>query len=310
MYPILSLNLDLHNNAGESALWLALKQLDPAYLTCDDISRYDNTFAAKLIARGANTDILDPRTGSSLLHRAAQESSEAAAVFLVQHRAQPNPKNAQGEAPIHIAAKNGLHQLVEILLQHGADPNIQTALKPKPATPVPSAAAATPLSLVPVPSRQQKRMESPAQPNTAPWSMSQSRPSLSHLPPGPAPLEVQPPSPLTPPQPSAGGGMMDFDLSSSALSRLSSSDAYRFPCSSHHVLKSGLACGAAHRALSLARGQRELYKPNSWLRPLLTAHHRLARSRREAVHVPIFTGHASCTLRAPPPHGWMIIRSA
>ena len=218
MYPILSLNLDLHNNAGESALWLALKQLDPAYLTCDDISQYDNTFAAKLIARGANTDILDPRTGSSLLHRAAQESSEAAAVFLVQHRAQPNPKNAQGEAPIHIAAKNGLHQLVEVLLQHGADPNVQTALKPKPATPVPSAAAATPLSLVPAPARQQKRMESPAQPNTAPWSISQSRPSLSHLPPGPTPSELQPPSPLTPPQQSAGGGMMDFDLPSSALS--------------------------------------------------------------------------------------------
>lgn len=218
IYPIHSLNLDLHNNAGESALWLALKQLDPAYLMCDDISQYDNTFAAKLIASGANTDILDPRTGNSLLHRAAQESNEAAAVFLVQHRTQPNPKNAQGEAPIHVAAKNGLHQLVEVLLQHGADPNIQTALKPKPASPVPSAAAATPLAPVPAPSRQRREMESPAQPNTALWSVSQSRPPPSHLPPGPALLEPQSPSPLTPPQQLAGGGMMDFDLTSSALS--------------------------------------------------------------------------------------------
>ena len=146
-----SLNLNLQNNNGEAALWLALKQLDPAYLTCEDISQFDHTFAARLIKRGATPDASDARTGSSLLHNAALNSNEAAAVFLVHHGAVPNIKNMQGEAPIHIAAKHGLHRLVEVLLQYGADPNLQTALKPKPKakppTPIPiqspSHAAAT-----------------------------------------------------------------------------------------------------------------------------------------------------------------------
>ena len=140
-FPPTSLNLNLQNNNGEAALWLALKQLDPAYLTCEDISQFDHTFAARLIKRGATPDASDARTGSSLLHNAALNSNEAAAVFLVHHGAVPNIKNMQGEAPIHIAAKHGLHRLVEVLLQYGADPNLQTALKPKPKakppTPIP-----------------------------------------------------------------------------------------------------------------------------------------------------------------------------
>ena len=149
--PPTSLNLNLQNNNREAALWLALKQLDPAYLTCEDISQFDHTFAARLIKRGATPDATDARTGNSLLHNAALNCNEAAAVFLVHHGAVPNIKNIQGEAPIHIAAKHGLHRLVEVLLQYGADPNLQTALKPKPKakspTPIPiqspSYAAAT-----------------------------------------------------------------------------------------------------------------------------------------------------------------------
>lgn len=133
------LNLDLRNSNGETALWLSLKQLDATYLTCEDVSEYEYTFASRLVKRGANADAVDTRTGNSLLHQAALESSEAAAVFLVQHGAVPNHKNAQGETPIHIAAKHGLSKLVEVLLQYGADPNLQTALKPKSVKPAPVA---------------------------------------------------------------------------------------------------------------------------------------------------------------------------
>ena len=133
------LNLDLRNGNGETALWLSLKQLDATYLTCEDVSEYEYTFASRLVKRGANADAVDTRTGNSLLHQAALESSEAAAVFLVQHGAVPNHKNAQGETPIHIAAKHGLSKLVEVLLQYGADPNLQTALKPKSVKPAPVA---------------------------------------------------------------------------------------------------------------------------------------------------------------------------
>ena len=131
------LNLELRNNDGASALWLALQQLDSSYLSSSDVSEYDHTFAARLIKRGANPDAVETRTGNSLLHRAALEHNEGAAVFLVHHGAIANHKNKQGETPIHVAAMNGLHQLVKVLLENGADPNLQTALKPKPHPMVP-----------------------------------------------------------------------------------------------------------------------------------------------------------------------------
>lgn len=133
-FPLLicRLNLDLRNNAGASALWLALQQLDSSYLSSDDPSDSDLSFSARLIKRGSNVDAVDTRTGNSLLHRAALEGMEAAAIFLVHHGAITNHKNRQEETPIHIAAKKGLHRLVEVLLRNGADPNLQTALKPKP----------------------------------------------------------------------------------------------------------------------------------------------------------------------------------
>ena len=116
-------------------------QLDADYLSSEDITDYEHTFATRLIKRGANPDSTESRTGNSLLHKAAIQSNEAAAVFLVHHGAVPNGKNNDGEAPVHIAARNGLDQLVKELLQHGADPNLQTAIKPKQAPP--------PLSLPP-----------------------------------------------------------------------------------------------------------------------------------------------------------------
>ena len=231
LYPC-RLNLDLPNNAGESALWLALKQLEATYLMCDDISNYDNTFAARLIMRGASPDIVNPCTGNSLLHRAALECNEAAAVFLVQHQAQPNLKNVQGEAPIHISAKNGLHQLVQVLLQHGADPNIQTTLKPRLATPLPSAATALPL-IGPVPNFAHPEKKQPQ-------SSSLSSLSKHHHPPSrlstdfPGLFRQQSHHLSSPHQSLSGGGgeegdggmMPEFDFtSSSALGALSALSA-------------------------------------------------------------------------------------
>lgn len=128
-----SLNLELRTHEHETALWLALMQLDSHYLSSEDITDYEHTFATRLIKRGANPDSIESRSGNSLLHKAALQSNESAAVFLVHHGAVPNGKNTEGEAPIHIAARNGLDQLVKVLLQHGADPNLQTAIKPKQA---------------------------------------------------------------------------------------------------------------------------------------------------------------------------------
>ena len=154
---LVSLNLELRTHEHETALWLSLMQLDSDYLSNEDITEYEHTFATRLIKRGANPDSIESRTGNSLLHKAALKSNEAAAVFLVHHGAIPNSKNNEGEAPIHIAARNGLDQLVKVLLQNGADPNLQTAVKPKQAPP--------PLTLPPA------EAESRSNPSTAASSM-------------------------------------------------------------------------------------------------------------------------------------------
>lgn len=154
------LNLDLRNNSGDTALWLALKKLDYAYINSlnDRDSDEDGLLASRLVARGANVDAVDNRSGNSLLHQATISSNEAAAIFLVRHGSLVNHCNQQGEAPIHIAATNGLSELVKVLLQYGADPNLQTKLKELPVSPSVTYSSLTPASL----SRPTSRPESPA----------------------------------------------------------------------------------------------------------------------------------------------------
>ena len=127
------LNLDLRNQNGDTALWLAVSKLDHTYLaTLKEQQQDDQLIASRLVARGANVNAVDSKTSNSLLHQAAISSNEAAAIFLVNHSAGVNHCNQQGEAPIHIAAINGLDQLVMVLLQYGADPNLQTMLHHRP----------------------------------------------------------------------------------------------------------------------------------------------------------------------------------
>ena len=110
------LNLDLRNQNGDTALWLALSKLDHTYLaTLEDQQDDDQLIASRLVARGSNVDAVDSKTSNSLLHQAAISSNEAAAIFLVHHSAAVNHCNQQGEAPIHIAATNGLDRLVKVL---------------------------------------------------------------------------------------------------------------------------------------------------------------------------------------------------
>ncbi|XP_033101064.1 rabankyrin-5-like isoform X2 [Anneissia japonica] len=111
------LNLDLRNVQGETPLWLALD-------TSDDYG--EDSFAGKLITRGCSPDAVNPSTGSTLLHLAAQAKNEAACLFLATHGASSSIANNQGEVPLHIASKQGLSNLAALLLKKGANPNAQT----------------------------------------------------------------------------------------------------------------------------------------------------------------------------------------
>ncbi|XP_030078126.1 rabankyrin-5 isoform X1 [Microcaecilia unicolor] len=137
------LDLELKDHEGSTALWLAVQYItvssDQSVNPFDDLpvvngtSFEENSFAARLIKRGSNTDAPDTVTGNCLLQRAAEAENEAAALFLATHGAKVNHKNKWGETPLHTACRHGLSNLTAELLQQGANPNIQT-LEPLPSS--------------------------------------------------------------------------------------------------------------------------------------------------------------------------------
>ncbi|XP_003226628.1 rabankyrin-5 [Anolis carolinensis] len=130
------LDLELKTHEGSTALWLAVQFItvssDPSVNPFEDAPVQngtffdENSFAARLIQRGSNTDAPDALTGNCLLQRAAQSGNEAAALFLATHGATVNHRNKRGETPLHTACRQGLANLTAELLQQGANPNLQT----------------------------------------------------------------------------------------------------------------------------------------------------------------------------------------
>uniref|UniRef100_A0A8C3UJQ5 Ankyrin repeat and FYVE domain containing 1 n=1 Tax=Catharus ustulatus TaxID=91951 RepID=A0A8C3UJQ5_CATUS len=131
------LDLELKDHEGSTALWLAVQYItvssDQSVNPFEDApvvngtSFDENSFAARLIQRGSNTDAPDTVTGNCLLQRAAGAGNEAASLFLATHGAKVNHQNKWGETPLHTACRHGLANLTAELLQQGANPNIQTA---------------------------------------------------------------------------------------------------------------------------------------------------------------------------------------
>ncbi|KAJ7308916.1 hypothetical protein JRQ81_008193 [Phrynocephalus forsythii] len=137
------LDLELKDHEGSTALWLAVQYItvssDPSVNPFEDVpvengtSFDENSFAARLIQRGSNTDAPDTLTGNCLLQRAAGAGNEAAALFLATHGAKVNHRNKWvRETPLHTACRHGLANLTAELLQQGANPNLQTE-SPAPA---------------------------------------------------------------------------------------------------------------------------------------------------------------------------------
>jgi hypothetical protein len=90
---------------------------------------HDQYQAAKLLLdRGANINILDPKTDETALHKAVCQSNVAAAKFLVERNARLNLLDRKGDAPIHAAVQKlaaacpGATELVHAVIK---EPNVK-----------------------------------------------------------------------------------------------------------------------------------------------------------------------------------------
>ncbi|OWK15223.1 hypothetical protein Celaphus_00000878 [Cervus elaphus hippelaphus] len=153
---LVGLDLELKDQEGSTALWLAVQYItvssDQSVNPFEDLpvvngtSFDENSFAARLIQRGSNTNAPDTNEyahfllGNCLLQRAAEAGNEAAALFLATNGAHVNHRNKWGETPLHTACRHGLANLTAELLQQGANPNLQT----EEALPSPKEAASLP----------------------------------------------------------------------------------------------------------------------------------------------------------------------
>ncbi|XP_054279848.1 rabankyrin-5-like [Macrosteles quadrilineatus] len=112
-------DLNLRTADGHTPLWFALIRTTNHFYNC-------NSFAARLVEKGAIPNPIYPQNGNSLLHLVASEGLEDAGLFLSSHINNIDHINRQGETALHMACKKDLSRLVTKLLECGANPNIQT----------------------------------------------------------------------------------------------------------------------------------------------------------------------------------------
>ena len=96
------------------------------------IKRHDMTWSSFLLARGANPDIRDAR-GNAPLHYAAQLNFPEGASLLLGQNANVNIANASGETPLIIAVQQRNTAMVRLLLANGADPRLSDHIAGKSA---------------------------------------------------------------------------------------------------------------------------------------------------------------------------------
>uniref|UniRef100_A0A1B6G1J7 FYVE-type domain-containing protein n=2 Tax=Cuerna arida TaxID=1464854 RepID=A0A1B6G1J7_9HEMI len=114
------IDMNLRTLDGHTPLWFALIRTTGSELySC-------NSFAARLVEKGAIPNPIYPANGNSLLHLVAQEGLEDAGLFLCNHIHNIDHINRKGETALHLAADRDLGRLITKLLECGANPNIQT----------------------------------------------------------------------------------------------------------------------------------------------------------------------------------------
>lgn len=96
------------------------------------IKRRDLTWSSFLLGKGANPNVRDAQ-GNAPLHAAALLGFTEGAELLLGRRAQVNITNNSGETPLIIAVQQRNVPMVRLLLMNGADPKIADRIAGKSA---------------------------------------------------------------------------------------------------------------------------------------------------------------------------------
>lgn len=75
-----------------------------------------------LLSAGADPNLRDPVCGLTVMHDAAREGFIDSVCVLVNHGADVNLVDGQGNLPLHLAAKEGHVEVVRLLIGRTADP--------------------------------------------------------------------------------------------------------------------------------------------------------------------------------------------
>ncbi|XP_012273711.1 rabankyrin-5 [Orussus abietinus] len=91
------------------------------------IEPFDESYAKKLLKKGANPNPIYDESGDTLLHKVIKEGHEEAALFLANHSQCNELKaNEKGYTVLHEACKAGMAELTRILLKCGLPTNVVT----------------------------------------------------------------------------------------------------------------------------------------------------------------------------------------
>lgn len=83
----------------------------------------DAALLLQLLRAGANPDVADPACGLTVLHDASREGFDDSVRVLLEHGADANRVDSQGNLPLHVAAREGHLKVVQLLIGQTANPH-------------------------------------------------------------------------------------------------------------------------------------------------------------------------------------------
>lgn len=82
----------------------------------------------ELLKAGANPDLRDPACGLTVMHDAAREGFADSVRVLLEHGADANVVDIEGNLPLHLAAREGHLEVVRLLIERTANPETPNSL--------------------------------------------------------------------------------------------------------------------------------------------------------------------------------------